>query len=443
MLGTMAQRMAHDSPAANRFARSGAVLLAGTLVSNVLSYAFFVVLSRRVAQADLGGIGSMVNLSVILGVPALGLQLVAARLVARRAHHGDHGRDLERRLLRASISLGAGSAVVLAVLSPIVSGVLDVSVLTVLLLAGGMVPIAVLLATQGLLQGRERFTALAVVLALVGVGKLLAALLAGAVSDSRGHPTALIVGLYGLGLAMVAAVGAAVALSGGRPTAGAAPASPGGDIKPGASARLVRLIAAAAVPTSGLLFLAGIDVLLARHHLSPAASGQYTIGALFEKAAFWGMTFLATLFYPAMTDATRRRAALVRALVVTGALGLVGTLVTAAAGDRLAGLVGGPTFVSLGPDLWRFVAFGVTLALVQVLAYAGVAAASVRMGITMWAVSGAAIAWVALAGDSVGDIITILLLSAAGLVAAGLLIERATLVDPARRQGASVRRVVP
>jgi len=443
MLGTMAQRMAHDSPAANRFARSGAVLLAGTLVSNVLSYAFFVVLSRRVDQADLGGVGSMVNLSVILGVPALGLQLVAARLVARRAHHGDHGRDLERRLLRASIALGGGSALVLAALSPMVSKVLDVSVLTVLLLAGGLVPIAVLLATQGLLQGRERFTGLAVVLALAGVAKLLAALLASAVGSSGGRTTALIVGLYGLGLAMVAAVGAAVALSGGRPTAGTAPASPGPDSSPRASARLVRLIAAAAVPTSGLLFLAGVDVLLARHHLSPADSGQYTIGALFEKAAFWGMTFLATLFYPAMTDATRRRGALVRALLVTGALGLLGTAVTAAAGDRLAGLVGGPTFVPLGADLWRFVAFGVALALVQVLAYAGVAAASVRMGVTMWVVSGAAVAWVALAGDSVGDIITIFLLSAAGLVAAGLLIERTTLLEPTRRQGASVRRVVP
>ena len=46
MLGTMAQRTAHDSPAANRFARTGTVLLLGTLASNVLSYGFFVVLSR-------------------------------------------------------------------------------------------------------------------------------------------------------------------------------------------------------------------------------------------------------------------------------------------------------------------------------------------------------------------------------------------------------------
>jgi hypothetical protein len=203
---------------------------------------------------------------------------------------------------------------------------------------------------------------------------------------------------------------------------------------------LARLVAAAVVPTSGLLFLASIDVLLARSQLTPAESGQYTIGALFEKAAFWGMSFLATLFYPAMADQARRRPALVRALTVTAAVGLAGTLATVALGGPLARLVGGPGFAPLAPDLWRFAAFGVALALVQVLAYAGVAAATVRMGVAMWAVSGAAVLWVAWAGDSVTDIVTILLVCATGLVAAGLVIERGTLLRPPAPRDLSERR---
>lgn len=434
MLGTMAQRTAHDSPAANRFARSGTVLLLGTLASNVLSYAFFVVLSRRLDQADLGAVGSLVNVSVIAGIPALGLQLVTARLVAHRAHDPQRARDLEIRLLKAALWFGVATAAALSLLSPLLAPALDVPVLASVVVALCMVPLTVLLSTQGLLQGRERFIALAVVLALGGVGKVTAALLAHQIGQG---PTA-VVGLYGITLVLVAGVGVAQVLfsqraSWSRRTTGAgSPTAPSGG-----TARLLRLVAAAVVPTSGLLFLAGIDVLLARHHLAPAESGQYTIGALFEKAAFWGMAFLATLFYPAMADEERRRSALIRALSVTAGLGVLGTAGTAALGDHLARLVGGPSFEPLGADLWRFAAFGVALALVQVLAYAGIAAATVRMGIAMWVVSGAAVLSVALVADSVTDIVTILLVCAAGLVAAGLYIERETLLRPRPASGLS------
>ena len=376
----------------------------------------------------------MINLSVIAGVPALGLQLVAARLVARRAGDESRVRDVEGRLMRAALVLGVGSAVALAALSPVLSHLLGVPVLTVVLLALCMVPFTVLLASQGLLQGRERFTALALVLALFGIGKILAALLAGRAGGGVGS----VIALYGLALALVASAGVwAVFARAGRlrtpwvrtPTR---PATVPHEPPPGASAHLARLVAAAVVPTSGLLFLASVDVLLARNHLAPADSGQYTIGAIFEKAAFWGMTFLATLFYPAMADQARRRTALIRALVMTTALGVIGIVLTAALGEPLARLVGGPAFAPLGPDLWRFAAFGVALSLVQVLAYAGVAAATLRMGVAMWVVSGAAVLWIAWAGNSVTDIVTILLLCATGLVVAGLVIERGTLLRPSR-----------
>lgn len=425
MLGTMAQRTTHDAPAANRFARSGVFLLVGTLVSNLLSYAFFAVLSRRMSPADLGAVGSMINLSVIAGIPALGLQLVAARLVARRAHDRTRVRDLEIRLLKAAFWLGVTTAALLTVASPLLAIVLDITVGAALVLAVGMVPLAVLLAAQGLLQGRERFIALSAALALVGVGKVAAALLANRV----GPDATAVVGLYVLGLLLVALFCLLLVLFDPVDRAGRAGLTrPLLAPPPGATARLVRLVAAAVVPTSGLLFLVSVDVLLARHELAAADSGHYTIGALFEKAAFWGMSFLATLFYPAMAHEARRRAALVRALTVTAGLGLVGTAGTAAVGNQLATLVGGPSFTSLGADLWRFVAFGVALALVQVLAYAGVAAASMRMGVAMWVVSTAAVTWVAMAGKTVSDVVTIMLICAIGLVAAGLYIERGTLL---------------
>jgi len=416
----MAQRTAHDAPASNRFARSGALLLVGTLVANLLSYAFFAVLSRRMDQADLGGVGSMINLSVIAGIPALGLQLVAARIVARRSHDAARLRYLEIRLLRASLVLGIAAAVVVAALAPSLARLLDVEITTVAFLGLSMIPLAVLLAAQGLLQGRERFATLSLVLALTGIGKFLAAVLA----DRVGAGVGPVILLYSTALVLVAACGAGLVVLPSRNQDHPTVHTP---TRPGATARLIRLVAAAAVPTSGLLFLASVDVLLARHHLSAAESGQYTVGALFEKAAFWGTSFLATLFYPAMTDPVRRRGALIRALVVTAAVGLAGTVVTVALGEPLVKLVGGPAFVSLGPDLWRFTALGAALSLVQILAYAGVAVATVRMGLAMWLVAAGAFVWVGLRADTVTGLVTTMLAFAVVLVAIGLVIERRSL----------------
>ena len=75
-----------DAP---RNTRSGAILLLGTLLANVASYAFFLVLSRALSDSDLGAIGSLINLTTVFAVPALGLQLVGARLVAVAHHEGD------------------------------------------------------------------------------------------------------------------------------------------------------------------------------------------------------------------------------------------------------------------------------------------------------------------------------------------------------------------
>jgi O-antigen/teichoic acid export membrane protein len=240
-------------------------------------------------------------------------------------------------------------------------------------------------------------------------------------------PVASVILLYVLALVVVATLSALLVRRAPRRATPSVGSHSSTSHRRGDIGRLVRLVAAAVVPTSGLLFLASVDVLLARQHLSPAESGQYTVGALFEKAAFWGMSFLATLFYPAMADAPRRRAALLRALGLVSGLGAVGIALTVASGEPLLRVVGGPEFTVIAPDLWRFTAFGVALSLVQVLAYAGVAAATVRMGLAMWLVSGVAVVWVSLAARTTVDVVTILLACAVVLVLVGLVIERETL----------------
>lgn len=387
----------HPGTERSAVARSGALLLTGTLLANVLSYAFFVILSRHLSEDSLGAVGAMVNLTAIAVVPALGLQLVAAREVARVQHgrepgaSDDVGARLARDVLRLGLELGTAGTLAVAVLSPLLAGLLHVDVPTLLVLGASMIPLGVTFAVQGLLQGLERFTALAVVLAASGTGKLLAALTA--------------VWLGGDVLVVVTCLTAGWAL-----TLGVALLSLGPTVRRSPARRhptaLRRMVTAAALPTSGLLVLSSLDVLLARHHLSPVDSGAYTVGALFEKAAFWGMAFIATLFYPGMAREDESRRATTRALVVTSAIGAVGVAVTVVVPGPLVVAAGGDSYAALAPLLWRFTLLGVALALVQVLVYARLARGGTRAGIAVWVAAGAVVVVTLVAHSSVADIVT-------------------------------------
>lgn len=55
----------------------------GTMTANLLGYGFFLVLNRTQTPENLGVVVALTNLAVIGAVPALALQLVVARRVAR------------------------------------------------------------------------------------------------------------------------------------------------------------------------------------------------------------------------------------------------------------------------------------------------------------------------------------------------------------------------
>jgi O-antigen/teichoic acid export membrane protein len=401
-------------------ARSGALLLSGTLLANVAAYAFFVILSRRLPEDALGAVGAMVNLTTIAAVPALGLQLVAARevAVARRRDREPDTTTLDGQIVRLGLELGVLAALAVVVLSPFLAHLLHVDVSMLVVLAASMVPLGVTFAVQGVLQGEERFGALAAVLGASGLGKLGAAL----VAVWLGGGALLVVGALTAFWLLTAFLALAL-----LPRHRRRPAR-------GHRSTLRRMVAAAAVPTSGLLVLSSLDVLLARHHLSPADSGAYTVGALFEKAALWGMAFLATLFYPGMARATERRRATTRALAVTAGVGALGVLVTAAAARPLVALAGGATYADLAPVLWRFTLLGVLLALVQVLVYAALAVARPRAGIAVWIGALASVLAAQAAHRRVEDIVTVMLLSTGALVIALLVSSMRRGALPERRR---------
>jgi len=409
---------------------SGGLLFAGTFLGALLGYAFFVVLGRSMTPDDLGAVGSLINLSTILTVPGLGLQLVTARGVASQSApaHSRSGGPVDGGLLVGALLVGGVPALLLAVTAPLVAPLLHLpSVAPLVVLALSAVPMTVAFAALGVLQGAERFAALGLSALLVGVAKIASAVAASAL----GQGVLGVIGWYAVGWVVVAVVAGALAVRGaGRGGAGEDDAGPDGSMT--APSRWAAGIARAraglvgSMPTAGLLVLSSLDLILARHHLSRDGSGVYTMGALFEKVAFWGPQFIATMYYPRMARPAERAAAVRAAVGMTAAVGVLGVLVAAVAGDLLTSFVGGRAYVGeLGHQAWVFTALGVALALVQVLVYADLADHRHGVGALVWVAVAVTVGAVALWHGSVAAVVATVLVCVLGLLlVAGTVVAR-------------------
>lgn len=393
---------------------SGGLLFAGTFVGALLGYAFFVVLGRSMTPDDLGAVGSLINLSTILTVPGLGLQLVTARAVASSEPEPKSVVRVPAGVLVGALLIGGVPALVLAAAAPVLAPLLHLATAPLVVLALSAVPMTVAFAALGVLQGTERFAALGLSALLVGIAKIAAAVAASVL----GQGVLGVIGWYAVGWVVVAVVAGALAAR-GRPPRGDA-----GWWTDGLARARAGLVGS--MPTAGLLVLSSLDLILARHHLSRDGSGVYTMGALFEKVAFWGPQFIATMYYPRMARPAERAAAVRAAVGLTAGVGVVGVLVAAVAGDLLISVVGGPAYVGeLGHQAWVFTALGVALALVQVLVYADLAAHRHGVGALVWVAVAVTIGAVALWHGGVAAVVTTVLACVLGLlVVAGAVVAR-------------------
>jgi O-antigen/teichoic acid export membrane protein len=354
-------------PLSRSLPRDALVLATGMAVANAGNYVFNLVMAFLLGPEAYGALAALLALVLVGSVPGLALQAVVAR---RTAMAGPGDGSAWPGMLRLGVRAGLGLALLAALAGPGLALFLHLdSAVPVLWLALALVPTPLLFAVQGLLQGRERFGALAVVMVAGAAVKLTAGL-------------ALVVAGLGVGgaLAGVAAGGALAALAGLRLAGTGGPATPGAD-RPSPGPPTWREVGVATTGLLGLFLLANLDVLLARHYLGQAASGHYSLGAVVAKIAFWAPQFVVTLVFTRLVGAADPRRLLAgSAGVITGfGVLLAGGL---AAADRLglAVPVLGQGYAGLGPLLPLFAALGTALALVQLLLFEGIATRDRRMG---------------------------------------------------------------
>lgn len=336
--------------------RAGAAVGLAMGLANVLQYALQLVAGRQLTTGGFGGFGALLGLGIVGAVPMLALQTVAARHIAQQ-------RATAASLFRTARRVGLTVTVLGLAVSPVVATFLHVPVAGAAWLALSLGPLALAGTAQGVLQGQQRFHALA--------GLFLA------VSTLRVGG-----GILGLALSAQVTWGLAGTALGAMAAGALAHAAIRTDSSSADAGSVWRELVAASNGVLALLVLAGLDLLLARHVLTADSSGRYAAGALVARACFWLPQFVAVLVVPRLasgeTGLVRRAAGLVGALGVLEVLG--GLLLPGSVVRLLLGEHYGP----LTHRLALFAAEGACLAVLQLLLYAEIAQGGHAIGRLLW-----------------------------------------------------------
>jgi O-antigen/teichoic acid export membrane protein len=352
-------------------AASGGVLGPAALVSvaflgaNALAYVFTVLAARSLAPAAYGELAALLGLLLVGTVPATGLQTAAALHLGRRDSAADPA--AVGRWHATALTGGLTVAALAVLAAPLIGRLLHVTdAATLFWLAALLLPHTLVAGYQGLLQGTRRHARLAVVAAVFATGKLAggtAGLLIG------GSPTATLAGMT--------AGASAGALAGWAATG-----------RPGLNGTLgtpLRASLSASATLLGFVVLLNLDVLLARHHLPAGQSGEYAVGAIVAKVAFWLPQGVGVVLLPRLADPEHRRRLLTTGLMLVGSVGLCLVLATAVLGAAALPFVGGSAYGgSLGSAAWLFAALGTLLAIAQLLLFSGMAAADRGATAAVW-----------------------------------------------------------
>lgn len=364
---------------------------AGAMTANVLSYLMHLVAGRLLLPDGYGMFASLVTAQLVLAVPALALQTVIARNIARSARPGSmrDGRILTYRTAAVVTALAV-------IATPLLAMLFDTS-LAASAAAMAMAPLLVLLAgEQGVLQGRERFGALGVVLGAAGAGKVLPAV------------AVLLVGFGAAGALVASAAGTAVVVAVARAIvtrvadrdSGEAGVRESEATSMEAAEFVVRSTGVTAVIRASqvqlvLIVLTSIDLMMARVVLGETDAGLYAMGAVATKAAFWLPAAVGVVLFPRMSRPEHSMRAVRATLAVLTALGVLVVGVAAGASPLIPVLVGDEYRPVVGL-LWLFALVGATLAVLQGALLSTIARETTRLAGIAWAglaVEGTALAF--------------------------------------------------
>src|SRR5712692_3532702 len=256
----------------------------GTIIAGLLGVAFQSVFSHRLQPADYGAVFAVVSLITFVGLPASAFTLVMARETSRDRASGQQGPSaaLLRNGNRVLLLGGIGLALLVALLSPLLSLFLLVPVNLLLAAAAGMPFTLALPLLLGEFQGEQRFVAFSAFAVGQAALKLVGAIALGAVWGPFGIIAGISVAGAVVYLVAVLMVSSKLSFKTSLPWFRSAAA----------------YLAVIVPSTLALAMLLSADVLLVKHYFPTRVAGEYSAVAALGRAIFWGASAVATVLFP-------------------------------------------------------------------------------------------------------------------------------------------------
>jgi O-antigen/teichoic acid export membrane protein len=337
---------------------------AATLIGNGAAYALSMVAARVLVPAEFGAFGALLAILVIISTIGIAMQALAARRVAVATSNRG---EVEGQAIRLSIYLGIVIILGGILLAWPLSVLFSIPLLAVVFGIASLGFVVIGSAAMGVSQGREEHKRLSAGFIVNGAARAIFGVI-GVIAFRNVEGAT-------LGILIGCAVGAFISYRICCPGAWSHTIGAGG------AAEFAHVAHALIV----LFTLTNIDILMARIFLSEDSSGEYSVGVLLAKIAFFLPNAIIIVLFPKMTTGNSRRTV----YIATGLTAVVGLLITGFSlvfGDLVIRVLGGVQYVDLGlgTDAWLFALEGSAFALVQVLLYARLAAEDKRAAASVW-----------------------------------------------------------
>jgi O-antigen/teichoic acid export membrane protein len=377
---------------------------AATLLGNGTAYLLSMVSARILDPADFGALGALLGLLVIIATLGISIQALAARRVSTAS--ASEREDVEGQAIRLSVLVAIAIGIGAGVLAWPVSVIFSIPILAVLTGVASLGFVVIGSAAMGIAQGREEHVKLSIAFIANSASRALGGILGVVVLQS-------VTGV-GFGVLIGCAIGAAIAYQ------LIAPKTFSLKLKDGISIEFGHVAHALIV----LFTLTNIDVLLARVFLTEDLSGEYSVGVLLAKIAFFLPNAIIIVLFPKMSGGGSHRALYI-ATGLTAMVGVVITLASVFAGDLIIAVLGGSQYKELGGEAWLFALEGSAFALVQVLLYSRLAAQDRRAVLAVWgALAVLAVVVIGWRHNSVAEIVTSVVAVSLVLTVVGFILDR-------------------
>jgi O-antigen/teichoic acid export membrane protein len=426
------------------FLQNGTISLATMVAITGCTYAFQLIMARRLSVDAFGELNAIVATLNLLTIPLFGGALAITRTVAMRSgstttlRSGESVRLQSDRVVLVSVVIAAA----LLGASPAAAAFFHLSSALPIVILAGLVLVSTLLGvSRAVLVGLHRFVAFGFNQLIEAVSRLMLGVLL--VIIGLGQNGALV----GYALAMAIAF---LAIRDCYPWSGVRSGLPSRlreairRPKTAADAPVASISGSATLITGSVLVMLGGDLALVKHFFAEDLAGQYAALSTLGKVMFLVVSAFDTVLFPAAASAQKAGAqprqqltlALVSVACIAGPLLLAYWLVP----SSIVALIFGDRYLDIAPLVGRYGAAALMISLAALIARYSLALGRTLVRITLPVLAAAEVLALSLLHQSLDQVVNVVLAIGAATLIASILAARLDAFGTVRRGSAALAR---